>query len=357
MNGNNGSNLVQLPPALLLECKLTWKKFGFFVAYCNLLALFLFILGFGPGLADSLAFCNCAAWPGFFYILAMNSLPKPATVFAMVVRIGVVLLLSSVTGAVLFAIFTGVDLAALIGNRSDIAVRTLALNLFCGSSVVFFFKTNQTILEAKRLIMEEKIRNLDMKNMSVEMELKVLQAQIEPHFLFNTLSNVMSLIDTRPEKAKAMLGHFCDFLRGSLHIARNSAVPISQEMALIRNYLEIQKMRMGDRLNYVIDMPDSLMNLKIPPLLIQPLVENSVRHGLDPLLDGGEISIRGELISGTVRITVSDSGKGISESATGNGVGLENIRRRIRMSCHTSGNLILEENLPSGVRATIEMAR
>lgn len=357
MSENNPSYSIQLTPALLLDCKLTWKKLACFVVYGNIVSLFLYTLGFGSTFFHTFAFCNCATWPGFFFLLASNQLRKPTTVFAGVIRIGTILLGSSMLGALLFAAITGINPVSLIGTRSDILIRVFILNAFCGSSMIFFFKTGERISEAKRLIMEEKFKNLDMKNMSVEMELKVLQAQIEPHFLFNTLSNVMSLIETDPDKAKGMLGHFCEFLRGSLHIARHTAVPLSQEMDLIRNYLEIQKLRMGDRLNYSIDIPDSLLERRIPPLLIQPLVENSIKHGLEPQIEGGSIAIHGEIEENVIRITVADSGRGISENAAGNGVGLENVRRRIRMSSHTKGELIVEENAPSGVRATLEFAR
>ena len=348
------SHSVQLTPALLLDCKLTWKKFASFVIFGNIVACFLYVFGFGSTFSSTFTFCNCAAWPAFIFIVASNSLPKPATVFAVALRMGAILVSSSLVGALVFAAITGIQPSSLMGQRIDILGRMLFLNAFCGSSMVFFFKTGERISEAKRLIMEERIINLDMKNMAVEMELKLLQAQIEPHFLFNTLSNVMSLIDTHPDKAKGMLDHFCSFLRGGLHIARDPVVPLSQEMELIRNYLDIQKLRMGDRLDYHIDMPHSLLVKKIPPLLIQPLVENSIKHGLEPRIEGGSITIKGEMDEDVVRIIVADSGRGITESAKGNGVGLENVRRRIRMSSNAKGKLILEENVPCGVRAVLE---
>jgi hypothetical protein len=357
MAKENASHSVQLTPALLLDCKLTWKKLASFVIYGNVVACFLYLFGFGSTFSYAVIFCNCAAWPGFFFLLAAKSLPKAATPSAMGLRIGAILFLGTLTGAVIFAAITGVTPLALLDQRIDILIRMLFLNAFCGSSMLFFFKTGERISEATRLIMEERIINLDMKNISVEMELKLLQAQIEPHFLFNTLSNVISLIDTEPDKAKGMLNHFCGFLRGSLHIARNATVPISQEMELIGNYLEIQKLRMGDRLNYQIDMPPSLLDKEFPPLLIQPLVENSIKHGLEPRIEGGNITITGEIDGDVVRITVTDSGGGITENAMGNGVGLENVRRRIRMSSHAKGKLILEENIPCGVRAVLETAR
>ena len=345
----------QLTPTLLVDCKLTWKKLASFMTYGCLIACLLYLFGFGTSFFYALLFCSCAAWPVFLLLLWSNALPKPATVTAMLIRMCAILFIGSLTGALVFTTLTEGKLVSPFNQHSSTLLRILFLNAFFGSSIIFFFKTGESISEAKRLIMEERLINLDMKSISVEMELKLLQAQIEPHFLFNTLSNVMSLIDTHPDKAKGMLDHFCNFLRGSLHIARDTTVPISQEMDLIRNYLEIQKLRMGDRLDHSINMPDALLNKRIPPLLIQPLVENSIKHGLEPKLEGGSLIIKGEIDGNIARIAVSDSGRGISESSTGNGVGLENVRRRIRMFSSSQGTLTLEENIPCGVRAMIEV--
>lgn len=274
----------------------------------------------------------------------------------MLFRIAASLSIGSLIGALIFTAITIGEPQAIFGKHSGILFRMLFLNAFFGSSIVFFFKTGESMSEAKRLIMEERLINLDMKNISIEMELKLLQAQIEPHFLFNTLSNVMSLVDTEPDKAKKMLDHFCNFLRGSLHIARSSTIPIAQEIELIKNYLEIQKLRMGDRLSLSIDLPEALLDKKIPPLLIQPLVENAIKHGLEPKLEGGSLAIKGEIDGDAARIAVSDSGRGISVvSTSGNGVGLDNVRRRIRMFSESKGRLTLEENLPCGVRAMVEV--
>ncbi|SJZ62766.1 Histidine kinase [Trichlorobacter thiogenes] len=345
----------QLTPTLLVDCKLTWKKLASFMLYGCLIACLLYIFGFKTSFFDALLFCSCAAGPVFLLLLWSNSLPKPAAVTAMLLRLCTIQLLGSLIGAVIFTAFTEGKLVSPFNQHIGTLLRMLFLNAFFGSSIVFFFKTGESISEAKQLIMEERLINLDMKSISVEMELKLLQAQIEPHFLFNTLSNVMSLIDTHPDKAKGMLDHFCNFLRGSLHIARDTTVPISQEMDLIRNYLEIQKLRMGDRLSHSIDMPDALLSKQIPPLLIQPLVENSIKHGLEPKLEGGSLIIKGEIDGDMARIAISDSGRGISESSTGNGVGLENVRKRIRMFSASKGKLTLEENLPCGVLAMIEV--
>jgi len=346
---------VQLPPALMLECKVTGKKALYFILYWNGLAVFLHIFGFGASLSYSLGFCNCAGCFWSLFVIPFTRFPKPAAAMSMLMRVVLALVLGAVSGSFVFAILTGTAPAALLGKDVDILTHMILLNLVFGAFLVFFYTSRERVSEAKRLILEEKIRNLNGRNIAIETELKVLQAQIEPHFLFNTLSNIISLIDTDPHKAKAMIEHFCLFLRGCLHLARNRAVPISQEMEIIRNYLDIHRVRMGNRLSYKIDIPDSLLECQIPPLLIQPLVENSIKHGLEPKLEGGEVAIKGEIEGNIIRITVTDSGIGIIENATGTGIGLDNIGKRIQMLCNESGRLILEENSPSGVKAIVEV--
>lgn len=344
-----------LPPTLLVDCKFTWKKLLIFLAFGMFAACFLYVFGFGATFIETLLFCGCASLPGLVLIIAANLLPKPTSTIVALLKLSTLLCLGSLIGALIFVMLHGGAPLSIFGQQSNIVLKMLFLNAFCGTSIVFFFKSGERIAEAKRLIAEERLINLNMKTMAVEMELKLLQAQIEPHFLFNTLSNVISLIDSQPDKATAMLNHFCNFLRASLHIARDSSVPLAQEIDLIRNYLDIQKIRMGERLDYRIGLPSELLEKRLPPLLIQPLVENSIKHGLEPKLEGGRLTITGELTAGLAKIAVSDSGTGITENALGNGVGLENLRQRIQMFSHSRGRLILEENMPCGVQAMIEV--
>lgn len=346
---------VPLPPALLLRCSLTWGKFLIFALFVNAPALFLHYFGFGPSYGYSLLFCNCAAWSAFGLLLTLFNLHPPKNVSAAILKILLVLMAGALVGALVFAKIQGWPPASVFSMRQDLLIRMLVLNIFFGSMAVFFFKSRESLSQAKRMILEERIANLDMRNLAIEAELKLLQAQIEPHFLFNTLSNVLSLIESDPSKAKAMLESFSQFLRGCIHIPSKRDIPLSQELELARNYLEIHRLRMGGRLHYKIEVPDALLQSRIPPLIIQPLLENSIKHGLEPKLEGGAVLIRGEQAGGSLRLTVTDTGRGITESSGGNGIGLENVRKRIRMLCKENGRLILEENLPSGVTATIEV--
>jgi LytS/YehU family sensor histidine kinase len=182
----------------------------------------------------------------------------------------------------------------------------------------------------------------------------LLQAQIEPHFLFNTLSNILSLLDSDLEKGKSMLTDLIQYLRTTLSKTRNDTTTIDGEMEIIRAYLNIFKIRMGDRLQYHIDIPDNIKDIPFQPMLIQPLVENSIRHGLEPEIQGGEIWIRGTPDGDILRIEITDTGAGLYENSHP-GMGIENIRERLKSLYGDKGRLILKENQPSGVKAILEV--
>ena len=314
-------------------------------------------IALGKNLSDSIIFSNSIAISAFVCIYLSTNTFKSVTRVVQVLLILISLVFGAISGSIIVSLIRGTDLTLLLGEQNNLIIRAIVGNFLFGGVMIFFFASRARIVEAKRIVLEERMKLLDMKNMTIETELRLLQAQIEPHFLFNTLSNVMSLIDTNPDKAKKMMECFSDFLRASLHIARDKTITIAQEMELIRSYLDIHRVRMGNRLSYTIDIPDSLLEYRIPPLLIQPLVENSLKHGLEPKIEGGEIAIKGAPEESVFAITIADSGIGISEKNVGNGIGLENVRKRIRMFCNGDGDgrLILEKNKPSGVKAILEV--
>jgi len=230
----------------------------------------------------------------------------------------------------------------------------LAIGVIFGSIITYFFSSREQIAESQAQIQEEKIKRLTSEKKAAEANLKLLQAQIEPHFLFNTLSNVLSLLDTDPQKGKSMLVDFVQYLRASLLKIREDKAALGQEMEMIRAYLSIFKVRMGDRLNYKIELPQNLETISFPSMLIQPLVENAIKHGLEPKVDGGEIMIRGIEQDGILRLDILDTGMGF-KGERDSGMGLSNIRERLQSLYGNSGRLILEENQPQGLKATIEV--
>jgi sensor histidine kinase YesM len=163
-------------------------------------------------------------------------------------------------------------------------------------------------------------------------ELRALQAQIEPHFLFNTLANVLALIDYEPQKAKRMLDSFITHLRQSLSASRETQATLGSELELIESYLQLLEIRMGERLKFTIDCADRLRSTRFAPLLLQPLVENAVKYGLEPKIQGGHIRVRVHERDNAIHIEVDDDGVGLSAKSTarsGSGTGIANVRERL----------------------------
>jgi hypothetical protein len=191
---------------------------------------------------------------------------------------------------------------------------------------------------------------------SAEARLQALQAQVEPHFLYNTLASVQALTEVDPAQANAMTGHLIQYLRNALPKMRESVSTVGQEVELVRAYLNILQMRMGKRLSFDIAVPPELMELPFPPLMLPSLVENSIKHGLEPQREGGMVTITAQVEGGTLRMVVSDTGRGFADTV-GAGVGLTNIRERLAALYGDAAKLTLEANSPQGVVATIEVPR
>lgn len=184
-----------------------------------------------------------------------------------------------------------------------------------------------------------------------EARLRALQTQIEPHFLYNTLANVVSLIDTQPAQARRMLERFIDYLRASLDASRADTATLGAELDLTAAYLDVLAVRMGPRLRYRIDVADTCRDIPIAPMLLQPVVENAVSHGLEPKVEGGEIVIRAFLQGEQLCIEVSDTGAGLTGAPTkpGGGVGLSNLRARLRSLYNGKSQVQLLENQSCGI--------
>jgi LytS/YehU family sensor histidine kinase len=186
--------------------------------------------------------------------------------------------------------------------------------------------------------------------------LKLMQAQIEPHFLFNTLASVQFLTETDPPQASRLLGHLLSYLRAALPQMRSESTTLGQEVELAEAYLNILRMRMGPRLDFSIDVPAALRTHPFPPVLLISIVENAVTHGLEPLAAGGRVSIAARQDGDRVLVTVEDTGIGLSgPSRPGSGVGLLNVRERLSGLFGKRGRFSLEEAKPRGARATIEI--
>jgi hypothetical protein len=165
---------------------------------------------------------------------------------------------------------------------------------------------------------------------AAENQLKLLASQLEPHMLFNTLANLRVLIGMDPARAQTMLDHLVAFMRSTLTASRNMLHPLSAEFARIDDYLALMKIRMGDRLQTRVDFPEGLSDLAVPTLLLQPLVENAIKHGLEPHVDGGRLEVTARSEGSDLVLSVRDTGAGLSSVANdGTHFGVNQVRERL----------------------------
>lgn len=230
-------------------------------------------------------------------------------------------------------------------------LQTAVIGLFFGGIGTITFLLSERIGELDAAV---KARELESEKREIEARLKLLQAQIEPHFLFNTLANVDSLIEYDPGEAKRLLSHLNDWLRSALVRARSEESTLGEELDLLEHYLRILAIRFGERLNWRIEADDAARAVRIPPMLLQPLVENAVRHGIEPKPGSGELCIRADLHGDTLRVEVFDSGAGL-KACEGNGTGLANVRARLDALYGKTARLILEPNASGGATSWLEL--
>ncbi|MFC7421584.1 sensor histidine kinase [Iodobacter arcticus] len=191
-----------------------------------------------------------------------------------------------------------------------------------------------------------------------EAKIQMMQAQIEPHFLFNTLASVEYLIETDPPRASAMQRSLIQYLRQVLPQIRDHASSnhLGREADMVAAYLELLKMRMEERLEFNIHIPEGLRSAAFPPMILQTLVENAIKHGLEPKTEGGSLSVHAEIAHQKLRISVVDNGLGFGMAkSSGTGLGLQNIRERLALLYKGNSLFSITENQPSGVCITIEV--
>jgi signal transduction histidine kinase len=231
---------------------------------------------------------------------------------------------------------------------------TLFASCLMGTFVSLFFMLKFREARARaQMLKADADRNM-LSKQAIEAELKLMQAQVEPHFLFNTLASVQFLTETDPPKAGMMLGHLLAYLRAALPQLRSDSTTLGQEAELAGAYLSIMQMRMGTRLSFVIDVAPELGTHRFPPMLLMSVVENAVKHGLEPQAAGGTIRVEARRNGDRLVVVVIDDGRGLADKV-GNGVGLTNLRGRLRALYADRARFALEESIPHGARATIEI--
>ena len=238
---------------------------------------------------------------------------------------------------------------------SPFAMQSVMIGLFFGviGSITYFLSERIHILDAE--VKQRRLNEVEREKREVEAHLRLLQAQIEPHFLFNTLANVSSLIEVDAAQARRLLDRLNDWLRVALARTRSEHATLGDELILLENYLQIFEMRFGSRLRWQVDATEQIRSIQFPPMLLQPLVENAIRHGIEPKLGGGQLNISASIECGVLRLCVDDDGVGFNDKTSGSGAGLENIRARLSAIYGPSAKLDLRTNEKGGVSAILEL--
>ncbi len=258
----------------------------------------------------------------------------------------------TVIGSRLASLTGAPDITASLLHNSGIERQTiLSIATVIGVVMALFlyFSHSTSVTEA---LERERRRAAEALHAETAARLALLQAQIEPHFLFNTLANIHSLIQEDPQKASLILEELNAYLRTSLRRTRQPTSSLSEELDLVETLLAIAVARLGRRLEYTISAPEELRLHQLPPLLLQPLVENAIRHGIEPAIAGGSILVEVRRVNGELELTVADTGVGLNEEAP-QGVGLANIRARLTSLYAGKGKLALYANVPHGVIAKL----
>lgn len=207
----------------------------------------------------------------------------------------------------------------------------LVLSALFGSAAVIYFSLRNTAERMAATIRAKEAAEEKLVRLKTEAELAALQAKVNPHFLFNTLNSIASLIAENPAEAEATVEKLSGLFRYTLHHTGSASVQLSEELEIVRWYLEIEKVRFGDRLHFEIRKDDRCDRIDVPALLIQPLVENSIKHAIAPEVRGGSIRVETRLENGQCVITVWDSGGGFTETTGESGFGLRGIRERLKL--------------------------
>ncbi len=251
------------------------------------------------------------------------------------------------------------------GGEADRLLLPVLVTLLASAGCIGFFWQRERVASlaadaaAERERAEaERARAETASRQATEAELNLIRAQLEPHMLFNTLANLRTLMEIDPGRAQLMMDRLIAFLRATLAASRSGTVALRDEFAVAADYLALMEIRMGDRLRHSLELPESLAGASVLPLLLQPLVENAVRHGIEPAVSGGRIDVSAREQDGALAVSIADSGLGFDPSRRPAGFGLGQVRERLATAYGDRAALQVEsprsDGLP-GTRVTVLM--
>lgn len=238
----------------------------------------------------------------------------------------------------------------MVGYMS-VSVIPVLFTLLVGGVGLHYYATREQLAK-------EAAARSEAQRLVVDAQLRLLRAQLEPHMLFNTLANLRSLVREDVDRSETMIDQLIVYLRSALTASQTESVALSREFAQLRAYLDIMAVRMGPRLSFLLDLPAELEATQIPPMLLQPLVENAIKHGLEPKIGAGRVEVRARSTPAGIEIRVDDNGLGMSvdepgEPAAGASYGLQHVRDRLQAVYGPAARLKLQWREPSGVSAVV----
>jgi signal transduction histidine kinase len=261
-------------------------------------------------------------------------------------------------------------LGTFIGTEAAMGINALAFDMwhppfFSGDHfalltanmmmALIFFSLTVVYVQKKKRLKQKIIENQRIQHLQTKSKLMALQSKINPHFLFNTLNTMLSLVRKSPERVETMILNLSDIYRKMLQYPEDQKISLKEEIKLVKEYLEIEKIRLGKRLQFFLSIDKGIGEAKIPPLLIEPVVENAVIHGISPKPDGGEINIQVRKNKKGLEITVSDNGIGIGKGNQKAGFGLSSVKERIHLIYGEKAGFEMTDLPEGGVRITMEI--
>ncbi len=269
--------------------------------------------------------------------------------------VGITLTVPIVVTAIYVA-WQGGDVMSLLQNwhRINGWIVLSVTGFVVGGTAALVYMLMESAGETKAQALRFELERKTLEAQALAAQMRAMQAQVEPHFLFNTLANVQQLVELQSPRAAPLLGNLIGYLRAAVPQMRTDMTTLEREFDMARNYLAIMQMRMPDRLRWRVELPDTLKAAPIPPLAVMTLVENAVSHGIDPTENGGEVSVLAQADGGSISIVVSDTGAGFAEAAA-EGFGLKHLRERIAILWGTRASLQLTQNAPRGTIAALTL--
>ncbi|WP_185218955.1 sensor histidine kinase [Paraburkholderia dinghuensis] len=323
-----------------------------------LIAAGLTAVGIGRSLGENLVFSQAIGLSiillldvGRFVLERTNALTGPR----LVVAIAISLVAGSLIGRAIASVLLGLDISKTFGAHDLATTGWVAL-------VATLLATWYGWSRARIAVLSEQVARAAWQKEATERtavsaRLQALQAQIEPHFLFNTLATLDSLIVSDPPRARELLGRLNRFLRATLEASRTGSETLAVQFAVLDAMLAVHRMRLGERLAYSLDLPGDCADLAVPPMLLQPLVENALKHGIQGTVVGGRIDVSAKRDGPDVELTVTDTGPGFGATpdTQGTGIGLANVRERLAVLYGDRAALTLVEHAPHGVVARVRL--